>query len=560
MSPPGLAESTSRGEAVPIRAVLLEGDAAQRGAALRALATRDEARAAMPFYTGFLGRSIRAHRPRTPRLLLDLIDGLSSLLLERIARRQDGEIRAALAALAAGETRAFGREIRRVHAVMDLLQLLVGRVPGIGRLAATPPSACSTFIALGEATLDGRLLHGRNFDLPASDVVSTAPLVTVHRPAHGLAHVSLFHRPAFVPGVTTINERGLGISIHTHFTRDAGWSGTPILSIARALAETAGGVSEAIDLLRRLPPICGWSFYLSDPTARRAAAVERGRTGMAVREAERGMLWGVNRFLDETLARREVIPSSAFANHNEGRRRRLAALAGAGHGRIDAPRLAAILGDGHDPAAGAAHGLGGAICAPYNVLSVIYAFEADRLYVGRGGVPASTGPYDGLVLSRLLERGEIEVAETLMPALDDAACAARRALARAAAIWSARADRTTALSALDEAVARTPGDGSLRIARAATRLPVDPEGAARDVAEAARLPAGPFEDAQRNLIGGFAADLLGRRDDALAAYRLAEAGVVPEVTRAARRALRRPVRCRQVARIGPDLYYGGLSL
>jgi hypothetical protein len=552
--------TASSASAAPLEVLILEGDGRARGAALKERMSQDAARAALPFYAGFLPAMLRARHPTMSGLWVRAIEVSTGLLLDVIARRQDPELRAAIDALADGEPARVKRLARRAHATLDLVQLLVGRVPGAGR-AVQAHAACSSAIVFGPATVDGRLLHGRNFDLSTPDVATTSPLLQVHRPSGGgLAHVSVFHRPAFAPGVTALNEAGIGVSIHTHFTRDAGLFGTPVLSMARAVIESARTLGQAVDAVRAHHPICGWSFYLSDARARQAAAVEIGHKKAVVRDAEDGVVYGANEFLDPEMNRHEVTPADSFRAHNRGRLQRLRALLEGRSRAFDAAALAAVLGDGVDPEVQSPRAMGGSISAPYNVLSVIYAFEADRLYVGRGGVPASCGQYDGLSFSRLLERGEIATGETLLPALDDAGRSARHALAKATAAWGRGVDRATALTALDEACDHAPDDPSLRLARAILRLPNDADGAQVDLAHAAHLRCSPLAAAHRDLLAGWSADLRGRRTEAETAYRAALESGVDEVAKAARRGLRRPFTRRDASKIAPDLHYGGIAL
>src|SRR5271154_877286 len=84
---------------------------------------------------------------------------------------------------------------------------------------------CSTAIAWGDATIDGELVFGRNFDFPGIGVWDAAPAFVVCAPDAGQHYGFFTTRGADTPVVTVVNEAGLVFAPHTRWHRGVTFGG-----------------------------------------------------------------------------------------------------------------------------------------------------------------------------------------------------------------------------------------------------------------------------------------------------------------------------------------------
>lgn len=229
----------------PLTIVRLAGDeramGAQHGEITRALGDYEDA---LAFYPGLPERILSGgHRARGRGLAL----GLMRPLLERGLVHLERARPAALAARTRDFLRALGRPARdaRFVMVLDLVQNVIGVLARAGvapdvRLAAREtaaafPGACSSFAAWGEASEDGRLIHGRNFDLPGLGIWERRPEVVFNTPRDGLRYGFVATRGADVPGVTAFNEAGITVTAHTRFHRAVRFDGRGVVDLGHLI-------------------------------------------------------------------------------------------------------------------------------------------------------------------------------------------------------------------------------------------------------------------------------------------------------------------------------------
>lgn len=174
----------------------------------------------------------------------------------------------------------------------------VQSLPGMGGAwGPSPGDACSAFVAFGSATHDGRMVAGRNFDYWAGPFYRRAALAmyVVPAPGDGYPFVSVGWA-GVLGGWTFVNSQGLIVANHLGGGSAKNPRAVPTLIMNRILAQKAGTVDEAVDILRRTPRMRGQIIWLAQPgdaaTGRppRAVAVEYDAEQVFVREAEEGLL------------------------------------------------------------------------------------------------------------------------------------------------------------------------------------------------------------------------------------------------------------------------------
>jgi len=117
---------------------------------------------------------------------------------------------------------------------------------------------CTSFVAFGPATHDGKVEMGRSFDYWGLDSTRECAVVlaVIPRPEDGYAFVSVGWT-GILGGWTFINEKGLFVSNNL----GGGWAtdpkGIPTLILERIIAQKAATVEEAVELVRTSPRMRG---------------------------------------------------------------------------------------------------------------------------------------------------------------------------------------------------------------------------------------------------------------------------------------------------------------
>jgi hypothetical protein len=474
---------------------------------------------------------VLAYYPKMPRILLGGAGRLLSPALELALRGLERRRPAAYRERARAFFRGLGLSphMSRNVFVMDLLQNTVGLVGrfGIGPVMRTAPPGCSTLVVWDAASADGGLRHARNFDFPGSGLWERWPAVVFCEPDEGLRYGFVTTRGADVP-VTSFNEAGLTLSVHTCFHCDVRFDGVGVVDLCHEIIRTARTLEQAVAVARRRPVASSWNLCVSSASERRAVTIEVSGEHLRVIEPNPGEPFhATTNHYRTDLARREVLPSPALGAHS---RERLAVLrrhatGGAAEGGLDADALAALLGsheDAHDPARERA--CGGVLAQGISVKSVVCEPERGRILVSVGECPTGKGPYvevpfawgDG-VGYEVWEPGS---RPTLMPQGDSrfdagGALEGHRASVRASALSGQGAPDEEIAAELERAVTFDPEEASYRLPAAGFRLAVGALDRARDhLDQGLAAEWAPFRRGQLLLWAARTADAAGHRGDA----------------------------------------------
>ena len=130
---------------------------------------------------------------------------------------------------------------------------------------------CSGFAVYGEATVGGRIYHGRVLDYLRGVGLEPNAVVIVHQPDYGHAWVNVSYG-GFVGSVTAMNERH--ISIGEMGGRGEGrWDGKPMAQLVREVMEKAATLDEAIEIMRQGPRTCEYYYVIADGRNKRAVGI-----------------------------------------------------------------------------------------------------------------------------------------------------------------------------------------------------------------------------------------------------------------------------------------------
>jgi hypothetical protein len=163
------------------------------------------------------------------------------------------------------------QDLLRAQAIWD-----IGAPTAAGDAAALARALAVAAPQAGPGT--GRFWLGHVFGAPGLDDggESLAPVVTLARPAHGLAWAALGW-PGAAGVATGMNARGIAVLVNPARTRDvrATRSARPILLVARAVLEQAETLDEAVRLLENSATLGAASYLVVDGRAGKGAVVER---------------------------------------------------------------------------------------------------------------------------------------------------------------------------------------------------------------------------------------------------------------------------------------------
>ncbi len=460
------------------------------------------------------------------------------------------EVRAAAEGLAAGAGIPLAQVLDACTMPDVLLWLaarLQRRLPRATAHRLALGLGCSSALAWGRATADGKLLHARNFDYHGVGCWDRETAVIFYEPDDGQPYVSVAAAGVFLGGVTAMNSAGLTLTMHQHmFSDGTRLGGTPAGAVGARVMREARDLDEAEAILEEHTPIGCFSYVVGDARRREVLCYEENPDrGVALRygserpdavEGAPDTFRYTNIYIDPPLAATEKDLYPSYWRHNQGRWRRLEEQLRAGWGSHGAESLAGIMG-----ATGEEDGcrLREAIAMLLTVGSVVFRPEDGSLWVASGEAPVSRQPYRPFSLAKAGPAPELGELRPVTPGPGDEAFAAYK---RAYLAFFEREDPAAARRALAEALRLAPREACYHAVGGLLAL-VEGDLLAAEEALRAALGLG-HPDAARvagfRLWLGWVLDLAGRRQEACAAYR--EALAAPEVDGPVRAAAREGLR------------------
>ena len=167
---------------------------------------------------------------------------------------------------------------------MDAMAAAVGLEKEEIRLANFFPELfhCSGFALMGEATVGGRMYHGRILDYLKGVGLEPNAVVIVHQPDDGNAWVNISYA-GFVGSVTAMNAKHISMG-EMGGRGEGNWDGKPMAQLMREVMEKAGTLEEAVEIMRRGPRTCEYYYVIADGKAKRAVGIAATPTTFEVIE------------------------------------------------------------------------------------------------------------------------------------------------------------------------------------------------------------------------------------------------------------------------------------
>lgn len=248
-------------------------------------------------------------------------------------------------------------------------------------LNLTPRTTCSVLAVWGEATVDGKLLMGRNADYNFQNVNKALGIIVVRHPNEGLATVSSSFL-GLAGTFTGINEAGVSYGnmlVYNGEDNGVNHQGMPIQLLMQMGGEKCTTATDMTNYLTNKSHMIPINVMCAD--ANEALLAELTPERWAVREGTRGVLAATNFFFSTGMFTKHV---------NEQRFANLMQLSKKYHGDFDIDKLKEAMHSARQ--------------LNENLQCVLFEPEAMRMHVSMNKVPASAGPFTVFDVNVLLNQ------------------------------------------------------------------------------------------------------------------------------------------------------------
>lgn len=510
----------------------------------------------LPYYRTYIERVIG------PGLLSKVVWPLLNRTIgARVARAIPDFVEETLKGLAAGSG-VSEKEILAGATMPDSLMWLAAR---LFRLHSVGPAlhhrlamglGCTSAVAWGDATTDGRLLHARNLDYHGVNCWPQTAAVLFHEPDDGQRYVSVAAAGVPMGGVTAMNESGITMTVHQHMFTDATrLGGTPIGFVGDLVMRHADSIDEAQRILSSHTPIGCWTYLVTDGKRREVLCWEENPDRQAATRVPQtdDTFSYTNIYIDPELGKTELDVYGSYWRHNQGRWQRARTRLAEGHGSLDPTAMAGILAD-----------LGSgdcrfrdAACMLLTVGSVVFRPEDGAFWVSTGEAPVSQNPFVPFSLAAEAAAPEHGTLTDHAPR-DPDAVAAFTAYRRAYTAYLDEQDLEGARTHMAEVLALQPDQALYQCIAGLLALKCGDVPQAFEAFDRA-VKIGHVDServAAFHVWRGRAADLSGRRQDAIADYRAAlDRPADAPMKRAAEKGVRSRYTSRRVRSVNIDFTF-----
>ena len=276
----------------------------------------------------------------------------------------------------------------------DMLQVASGILNRRYKILSLPPiHLCTSIVAWGSATKNGKLVHGRNLDYEAYHRWERFPLIARMKPAKGIPYIFFSSAGVHSGGLTGINDYGLAFNVHTKFTSQVGFSAPPMQVIGDHLLRNAQTLAEAERIIRGMHYNCGWTFVISQEKSPFAKAFEIDSKDVMDVKYEGDYLVTTNCYKNQRLKKREISINRTMDINFVSRLRRIDELAKENYSRIDEKLVVEMLSDNYSPYDKQRRFERNTIAQMNTIQSVVMNVSDRIFYMAEGRAPVCYGKY-----------------------------------------------------------------------------------------------------------------------------------------------------------------------
>ncbi len=172
----------------------------------------------------------------------------------------------------------FYNRLLNYHAAHDVSYMMIDN-PFIAARAG-----CTAFGAWGNATANGHLITGRNFDWEAAEVFSRDRVVEMVEPDGKIPFISVSW--AGMAGVVSgMNRAGISVTLNGAPSKLPNTTATPVAIVAREILEQAHNLDEALKIMRDAKVFVSTIWLVGSRANGKFVVVEKTPTATNVREA-----------------------------------------------------------------------------------------------------------------------------------------------------------------------------------------------------------------------------------------------------------------------------------
>jgi predicted choloylglycine hydrolase len=164
-----------------------------------------------------------------------------------------------------------------------------------------PPKGCSDCVVWRKATVDGRLIHGTNYDYDTFDVLHKGIGIAVVNPDDGHAFIAQC-LPGTVGHYRGMNVSGVTAGEPTSDSIDRNIRNNPRITHAmhmRHIIQFAADTTDAVEIMHRFKGTTGFNHVVGDSKVPTAVDIEASCNQVAVIHPEKNVhaLWAANHFV-----------------------------------------------------------------------------------------------------------------------------------------------------------------------------------------------------------------------------------------------------------------------
>ncbi|WP_338865753.1 C45 family autoproteolytic acyltransferase/hydolase [Myxococcus stipitatus] len=349
----------------------------------RAVAVQDEAIRPM---LELIGTTEQAMRQR--------LETLAALLPEDIHEEVRG----------VAEASGFPRETILYHTLV--LDILSGA-----------PIGCSQFAAFGRATVEGRVLHGHNLDVPYASLAKfMRPTCIVYRLEGRIPFMSVTFWPVALGVCSGMNAEGLSLGVNVPVAPLDPRTFYPLTFQNREVLSRARTLDEARGVLEGLPRGGSWNLMMSHRSGQAMVWEQVGpHSGRYSAHPEQDFIVSTNhlRVAHKSARGHEAVALEMLQDMQEDslhRYRRLEQLMRGHWGGVQLDTAVGFLRDCGEQEGGASPSMK-TICRADNALSMVYEPASLTLDFAAGSVPAALASRRRIQLAPLFQSSPAQVNE-----------------------------------------------------------------------------------------------------------------------------------------------------
>jgi len=159
---------------------------------------------------------------------------------------------------------------------------------------------CTSFAASGTKTVDGKIIHARNFDFYVGDEFCKEKIVTFYAPNKG-NKFAMITWGALIGTVSGMNLKGIAITVNAAKSKMPLNTATPVTILVREMLQYASTIEEAIDIARNRRISVSESFLISSGRDNRVLIIEKTPYTTEIYKTQEDQIICTNHFQSETL-------------------------------------------------------------------------------------------------------------------------------------------------------------------------------------------------------------------------------------------------------------------